>query len=81
MLEQNITAISLILVPRLNSNGDNVHYYNPENVQLTRNSTKAPILINSDTDFGDRSIFGKNLVKNMPDGGVNYLFNLKIGHE
>jgi len=81
MLEQNNTAISLIVLPRLNSYGDIVHYYNPENVQIISNSTKAHISINSATDVGGRSFSEKPPVKSVPDGGTNFSYNLKTGHE
>ena len=60
---------------------DNVHYYNPENVQIVRNSTKTHILINSATDVGGRSISENILVKSVPYGGTNFSYNLKTGHE
>jgi hypothetical protein len=81
MLEQNNTVFSLIVLSRLNSNGDTVHYYNPENVQIVRNSTKTHILMNSATDVCGRSISEKILVKSVPDGGTDYSYNLKTGHE
>jgi signal transduction histidine kinase len=51
----------LVLIPAINTDGNNVPYFNTEAIRLISSSARAPVFTYSDTGFGDGSFGGEIL--------------------
>ena len=58
---RNLPDNSLVIVPALNIDGNNVPYFNTEAIRLISIAARAPVFTYSDTGFGDGSFGGEIL--------------------